>query len=105
MQVVRDTKQYKGLKMEKKTNAHEELIELAHNLAYAISIAKAGKYAMSTNYTQGLDDVEIADIFDGLVILMNPIQEKIFDLGEELKEVKKVIKVEREDIHKDQTGR
>ncbi|PHS36013.1 MAG: hypothetical protein COB07_12820 [Sulfurovum sp.] len=74
--------------MKKKIDTCEELTQLAHDLAHAISIAKAGKYALATNYAQGLDEVEIADIFDGLVTLMNPIQEKMFDLGEEFKEVK-----------------
>ena len=74
--------------MKKKIDTHKELIQMAHNLARVISIAKAGKYALATSYAQGLDDVEIADIFDGLVTLINPIQEKIFDLGEELSQAK-----------------
>ena len=71
------------------TKLHEELTQMAHELQQAISIAKAGNYAMHTTYVKKLNsEEETAEIFNGIETLLSPIQNKLFDLGEKLETVK-----------------
>jgi len=68
----------------KKTN--EDTVELLQRLDMELSnvknICKASSHAMVTSYVEKMPHEEIGYIFDGLIKLIEPIQEEIWDLSE-----------------------
>ncbi len=47
------------------------------------AVVKGGKFAMTTDYAQGLTRAEIEDYFDGIALIAEPIIEALYDLQNE----------------------
>lgn len=71
----------------------KDFTELVIQLERATSIAKAGKYALTTDYTQGLSSEEIENVFDGIAELIQPVKDMLYTINESIdfKDDKKVV--------------
>ena len=65
---------------------HEIIFEQVLKLESLKAVAKGGKFAMSTDYTKGLTTEEIADYFDGLVALVEPIIDVLHEVQNKSRE-------------------
>jgi hypothetical protein len=62
----------------------KEFTGLISRLERATSIAKAGKYALATDYVQGLTSEEIENIFDGIVDVLEPAKTLLYTISENI---------------------
>ena len=61
----------------------DEIYQMLQTLEQVSSIAKASKFGLHTTYTKGLSDEEIANVFDGIYFMLEPMKSKLYDVYEE----------------------
>jgi len=71
----------------------KEFTQLTETIEQVTSIAKATKFGLSTSYVKGLSDEEVANVFDGIVELLEPVKDMLYTINEEIdfKSEKKVV--------------
>lgn len=66
----------------------EKFTQLTETLEQATSIAKAAKFGLATSYVKGLSDEEIANVFDGIVELLEPVKDMLYSINESIEPVR-----------------
>ena len=70
--------------MEEAKVDRKEFTELVSRLERATCIAKAGKYALATDYVQKLTSEEIENIFDGIADVLEPAKTLLYTISENI---------------------
>jgi len=67
---------------------------ITETLEQVTSIARAAKFGLATEYAKGLSDEEIANVFSGIVELIEPVKDIHYTINEGIRvgEEKVVIK-------------
>jgi hypothetical protein len=61
----------------------DEVYQMIQTLEQVASIAKASHLGIHTSYTVGLNEEEIANIFNGIASMLEPMKTKLYDVHEE----------------------
>ena len=59
-----------------------EMWEMIEKLEQITSIAKASKFGIHTTFNEGLTSEEIANIFGGIALMIEPLTSRLYDIHE-----------------------
>ena len=62
--------------------SNNEMWEMIEKLEQVTGIAKASKFGIHTTFNEGLTFEEIANIFDGIVLMIEPLKSRLYDVHE-----------------------